>query len=83
MNVTDAEVEITKFLDNLLKPKVPATNVNTREVKDTLQKGNLKCNICNFGGRNYHDLKKHVERRHKNEVKENLSMPEFDLESLI
>ena len=75
LNVTDAEVEVTKFLDNLLKPKVPATNVNTREVKDTLQKGNLKCNICNFGGRNYHDLKKHVGQKHGDKGNHNAKTP--------
>ena len=58
LNVTDSEKDVTSFLDNLPKAKVPA---RTTEVKTTMEKKSLRCDNCSFEGQNQQDLKRHVE----------------------
>ena len=66
--VIDIESEVSSFLDNLLKPKVPPTKKNT-EVKEkiTVENENEKCKSCNFRGRSAEDVKKHNKVHHKGE----------------
>ena len=65
LNVTDSEKDVTSFLDNLLKPKVPVRTNNTTEVKTTMEKKSLRCDNCSFEGQNQQDLKRHVELQHR------------------
>ena len=67
LKVTDTELEVTKFLDNLLKPKVPVANKKTREVKGTFKKGNLKWKCiydCEFVGESEELMHTHLFRQH-------------------
>ena len=62
--VTIVESDVSTFLDNLLKPKVPATNKYS-EAKGKNKKENQKCQSCRFRERSDVDLKKHNEIQHK------------------
>ena len=65
LNVTDSEKDVTSFLDNLLKPKVPVRTNNSTEVKTTMEKKSLSCYNCSFEGQNQQELKRHVELKHR------------------
>ena len=65
LKVNDTEQEVTSFLDNLLKPKVPVPAKVTKEVKI---QNRLKCDSCMFGGRSQHDLKRHMDPKHREKI---------------
>ena len=62
LKVNNTEKEVTSFLDNLLKPKVPAPTKITTEVK------RLKCDSCKFVGRSQQDLKRHMDEKHRGKI---------------
>ena len=65
LNVSNSEKDVTSFLDNLLKPKVPVRTNNSTEVKTTMEKKSLSCYNCSFEGQNQQELKRHVELKHR------------------
>ena len=62
LKVNDTEKEVTSFLDNLLKPKVPDLTKITTEVN------RLKCDSCKFVGRSQQDLKRHMDEKHRGKI---------------
>ena len=60
LKVNRTEKEFTLFLDNLMKPKVPAA---TKIITEAKRQKSLKCDSCKFGARRHMD-EKHRERIH-------------------